>query len=125
MAARSSAARKLKRELDNQLQSVAAATNRQLAWSPTESALIEQVLDALDRKSALQADWAAADNADARLRIAAEIRLIEAHTERVLRRIVIEAPAAPPASRGNTSRKAQAAANSRWNRQRLEDRHAN
>lgn len=125
MAARSSAARKIKRELDVQLKAVAAATNRQLVWSPIKSTLIEQVLDSLDRKAALQEDWAAADNADARLRISAEIRLLEAHAERVLRRIVIEAPAAPSAPRRNVSQKAQAAANARWDRQRLADRHAN
>jgi hypothetical protein len=127
VAVRSSAARKLKGEPDSQLAAVNDATGRDLRWTPTESQLIEQVLDAIDRKTVLQQDWNNADDPDSRVRISAEMRLLDAHAERVLRRIVVPTPEpAKPQSgrpRSSTSRKAAAAAESRWNRERLNREH--
>jgi hypothetical protein len=75
MATHSSEARRLRRDLDKQLALAAAASGRQLRWSPSELELLELITAAIDRKVDLQADYAAADEAKLRVKLSAEIRL--------------------------------------------------
>lgn len=65
---------------------------------------------AIDRTCDLQRDYAAAEDAKTRAKLSAELRLLEANVERLLRRVKTDVPA--PMSR--RSQKAQAASLVRW-----------
>ena len=110
MAAHSPEARKYRRDLDKLLAQVAVASGRQLAWSPTELLLLDQIMDAIDRRVDLAKCYAVADHADARVKLSSEQRLLEGHIERMTRRVTVELP--KPVSR--RSEKARHAANVRW-----------
>jgi hypothetical protein len=112
MAQHSSEARRLRRDLDRELAAVSAETGEPMAWNAVELQIIGAIVDAIDRKVALEADLAAADDAKARVALSGEIRLTEGHVERLLRRIKTELPQ-PESKR---TQKARAAANVRWNR---------
>ena len=117
MATHSSEARRLRRELDKQLDAAARQSGRSLRWSPSELQLLELITDAIDRKVDLQKDYAAAEDAKARVQISTEVRLLEGHIERMLRRVKVEVP--QPVTR--RSQKARDAANARWQMERRRD----
>jgi hypothetical protein len=103
MAHHSSEARRVRRELDKEPAATAAATGRNLAWSAAELQVLELITAAIDRKVDLSTIYAEAKDPKARAKLAAEIRLTEAHIARLLKQIKTDVP--QPMS--NTSRKAQ------------------
>lgn len=110
--AHSAEARRVRRELDQQLAASAAATGRDLIWSAQDRVVLSLIASVIDRKNDLQRDYAAATDAKTRVKVSAELRLVEGSIERFLRRVHTDIPA--PMSR--RSQKAQAAARVRWSR---------
>ena len=114
MTGHSSEARRVRRELNAELASTAAASGQALEWSAAERQILALTASAIDRKCDLATDYAAATDAKGRVKLATELRLVEAHIERLLRRIKTDIP--QPES--TTTQKARMAANTRWNREK-------
>ena len=113
MATRSSEARRIRRDLQSQLDAVGRATGQPMQWTPEESAVIDMICDAYDRKSQLEKALAGAEDDKARVKLAGEIRLIESHTARLLKQIRIPLPTQQESRRTTRARQA---ANARWNK---------
>jgi hypothetical protein len=105
-------ARRVRRELDQQLAASAASSGRSLAWSAQDREVLVLISAAIDRKHDLAGDYAAAVESKNRIKISAELRLLESGIARMLRQVSTEI--AKPMSR--PSQKAQAAALARWSR---------
>jgi hypothetical protein len=103
-------ARRVRRELDQQLAASAASSGRSLQWSAQDRALLALISAAIDRKRDLTADYAEAADAKTRIKASAELRLLEASIARLLKQVSTEIR--EPVSR--RSQKAQAAAFARW-----------
>jgi hypothetical protein len=105
-------ARRVRRELDAQLTSTAAATGRNLVWTAQDRELLALIASTIDRKCDLHKDYAAAIEAKTRVKISAELRLLETSVARLLKMVSTDVPA-PMSLR---SMKAQRAARARWDR---------
>jgi len=117
-APKTQAAQALIAALDDELASASKATGRELVWSAQELDLIEMLGAAVDRRVELSEQYEQCrDRKDlgVRVKLAAELRLLEGSISRLHRQISTEVP--QPMSL--TSRKAQAAANARWTRERM------
>ncbi|MGO9382391.1 MAG: hypothetical protein ACLP4W_09910 [Mycobacterium sp.] len=101
----------MRRELDKQLAKSAAASGRPLVWSAQETAILDLISTQIDRKFDLAADYALAGEMKTRVKISAELRLLEASIARLLKQISTETPR----QMSRRSQKAQAAAFARWN----------
>lgn len=110
--AHSPEARRVRSELDKQLAASAAVSGRDLVWTAQDKVILGLIVSSIDRKCDLQRDYSAAVDAQTRVKVSAELRLVEASIERFLRRIHTELPA--PLNR--RSQKAQAAARVRWSK---------
>src|ERR1700754_3865844 len=77
MAHHSSEARRVRRELDKELAATAAATGRNLVWSAADHQVLELISAAIGRKVDLSQDYAATQEPKTRVKLSAEIRLIE------------------------------------------------
>lgn len=109
----STEARRVRRELDRELAQSAAASGRTLEWSAQDLAVLELIMSAIDRKVDLTATYESADGEPKlRVKLAAEIRLIEGHLARLLKQVKTDID--QPLSQ--RSLKAQRAANVRWSR---------
>lgn len=102
----------MRRELDKQLAAAAAASGARLDWTAQEREVLELISSTIDRKCDLQADYAAASEPKVRVKLSAEIRLLEAAVARMLRQVKTEAPQ----QLSLRSLKAQRAAWVRWDR---------
>jgi hypothetical protein len=115
-APKSQEAQQLLAALDAELADAAKRAGRDLVWSAAEQEILSMIGNAVDRKVELSA---ACDDCTpgsvAQVRLATEIRLTEQAIGRLFKQISTEV-AAPLSA---TSLKAQRAANSRWNRERL------
>jgi hypothetical protein len=105
-------ARRVRRELDKQLAASAAASGRDLIWTAQDKIVLGLIISSIDRKCDLQRDYAAAVDGKTRVRVSAELRLIEAQLGRLVKQIVTELPQLM----SRRSQKAQAAARVRWAR---------
>jgi hypothetical protein len=104
---------KLRANLDNQLASAAAASGADLEWSAQELQVLDLIASSIDRKCDLQKQYKlAAGEPKLRVKISAEMRLLEAAVARLLRQVDTEAPQ-PESFR---TIKARRAANLRWAR---------
>jgi hypothetical protein len=112
MARHTPEARKMRRDLDLLLAAVGEETGIELAWDTTELAVIDLIMAGITRKQALNDEYDAATEPKVRVKIACELRLLEAHLARLYKQI--RPQMADPVSR--RSSKARAAANVRWNR---------
>jgi hypothetical protein len=108
--AKSSEARRIRRDLDKQLAASSERSGRTLAWSAQETAVIAQISSILDRKAEFLELYNTAEDVKAKLKLSAEIRLLEQAAARLIRGIETELPR-PPSLR---SMKAQRAARARW-----------
>ncbi len=103
--------RKLLRSLDAEL----AAKSRELGvpvqWTERERVVLELIGSNSDRKCDLSARYADAGDTKTRLRLSAELRLLEAALARLLKQLDTE-----PAQSSPRSVKARHAANVRWSR---------
>lgn len=102
----------LLRKLDTELAENAKELGKPLKWSAAEHAIMELAADTIDRRGELQRLYEAAKDDKLRLKVAGELRLIEAALARLLAKIKTDLPEPP----SRTSRKAQAAARTRWDR---------
>ena len=82
-------------------------------WSAAERAVLELIAGAVDRKVDLEARYdAAQDDIKLLLKLSGELRLIEANVARLLKNVNTDVPPEPT----TVSRKASAAAKTRWRR---------
>jgi hypothetical protein len=126
--ARSAEAQRFLREMHAELQSNAEATGLTLAFSATERQTLGDVADHIDRKVELAKLYDDAEDVRVKVALATELRLIEASITRMLRTVDMCAPAAEDDAEDEamtpTQRKARAAAQSRWKRERMRKRAA-
>lgn len=108
------AARKLRRELNAELASVAQQTGQTLVWSTAEAVLIERAMSTVDRIADLQRDYDEAETPKQRLAISTEIRLCDGALARLLKAVRVEAPK----QESLTTIRARHAANARWEGER-------
>lgn len=115
----SAEARKVRRELDKELESASKRSGRKLEWSAAERAVLDLISACLDRISDLKAAYQSAVEAGevkVMVKLSTELRLSEQAAARLLKQIRTDLPAAPTA----TSRRAQRAANARWDQVRAQ-----
>jgi predicted kinase len=112
---RSGDSQRLVAALDAELAESAKAAGKALVWSAAEADIIGMIAAEVDRRVELSAQYAATTKVDVKLKLATEIRLLESSIARLYRQVSTEV-AAPMSA---VSRKAQHAANSRWNRHRM------
>ena len=108
----SSEARRLLRELNAELASASKHTGRSLVWTPQDRAVLELIAYTVDRRVDLAADYAVAECTARRVKISAELRLLEGSLSRLLKQVQTDIPA-PESLR---TVKARAAARARWDR---------
>ena len=113
--AKTRAAQALLRALDAELAASAKASGEQLEWSAAERDILGMIGAAVDRRVELSAAYEACESTGAKLKVATELRLLEGAIARLYRQVSTEVPA--PLS--VTSLKSQAAANTRWRRERM------
>jgi hypothetical protein len=102
----------MRRELDEQLAAAATASGRTLVWTAQDREVLTLISSAIGRKCDLQRDYAQAVEPKLRIKLSAELRLLEASIARLLRAVKTDVP--EPMSR--RSQKAQMAARARWSR---------
>src|SRR5437764_28336 len=112
MAAKSPEARRVLRELDKELDAAGSRQRRKLVWSAAEHAVLGQISSILDRKADFLAVYEAVEEVKVRLKISAEVRLLEQAVARLVQQVKTDL--APADSR--TTVKARRAANRRWER---------
>jgi hypothetical protein len=122
-------AQRFLRDIDAELQSNAEAAGVSLAFSAAERETLGNVAALIDRKVELrQAYEGAADDTRLRIALSTEIRLIEGAITRMLNSVDMCAPVAEDDADDEvitpTQRKARAAAQSRWKRERMRKREA-
>jgi len=112
---------KLARDLQAELDAHASANDVVLSWTVPEQATIELLQDQIDRKVELLAAYDAAADDKARVKLSAEVRLLEGSIGRLLKLInttpVIKSP--PPPQNiydRQASRHGRKAAEWRWRR---------
>ncbi|ORB68792.1 hypothetical protein [Mycolicibacterium tusciae] len=93
--ARSAAARKVLRDLDKELAAASARQGRSLVWSAQERAILAQISSILDRKAEFLELYEAAEDTKTKLKISAEVRLLEQAAARLLRGFNTDIPPAP------------------------------
>lgn len=101
--------------LNSELAASAKESGRDLVWSAAEADVIGMIAAAVDRRVELSSAYAVCDNVNVKLKLATELRLLEQSIGRLLRQVNTDVPA----PQSVTSMKAQRAANSRWNRERM------
>jgi hypothetical protein len=106
-------ARKLLRALDSELASSSQRLGGNVEWTQQDRAVLELIASNIDRTVDLSAryDDADAEDTKARLKLSAELRLLEAALARLLKQIDTE-PVVP----SRRSQQAQRAARARWDR---------
>jgi hypothetical protein len=116
--ARSAEARKVLADLDAEL--VLASKRRGVTgeWSASERAVLRLISATIDRKSGLAREYARTEDVSLRVKLSAELRLLEAQQARLLKQVT---PDVPDVQRESpTQRKARNAANARWERVRAQ-----
>lgn len=114
LSERSPEARKVLRELNDELAASSERLGRTLSWTAAERAVLDAVAANVDRRADLTRAYDAADEAKVRVKLSAELRLLEGALARLLREVSTDVPS--PESR--TTIKARHAANTRWERER-------
>ena len=114
MAAKSAEARKVLRELDKELSAACARQGVNLVWSAAEASILAQIASVLDRKTGFLAAYEDASDVKTRLKISAEVRLLEGLAGRLVQLVKTDMAV----SESTTTMKARRAANRRWERDR-------
>jgi hypothetical protein len=116
MRAKSAEAQALLDALDAELAASAKRSGRDLVWSAAERDVLEMIAAAVDRRVELSAAYGKSRTPMAmKIKLATEIRL----TEQAIARLYKQVSTDLPAPMSQTSLKAQRAANSRWDRERM------
>jgi len=111
--ARSSEARKIRRELDKELAAAGLRSGQNLVWSAQEETILGLISDEIDRKERLLDAWEESTDSKVQCKLSAEARLLEQSIARLLRLIKTDLPA----RESNKTVKARRAANARWGRE--------
>lgn len=113
MARHSAEANRMRRDLDELLAVVGEASGKELAWDAAEAKIIDLLMAAIDRKCALEQRLSEAADAKAYVKVAAELRLTEAHVSRLVKQVQPQMPKTikPPTQQSSRARRA---ANVRW-----------
>lgn len=98
--------------LDAELADAAELPGQPLEWTAAEVVVRELIACEIDRKTDLEAMYREADDAKVRVKLSAELRLLEASAARLLRQVKTRLP--EPTTR--RTQKAQRAARTRWER---------
>ena len=107
---RSPEARKLLHQLDTELAAASKRSGRSLVWTPQDRAVLGLIADTVNRRLDLVAAFDAAEDVKHRVRLSAEIRLLDGSLARLLNQVHTDVPA--PESQ--TTIKARRAAMRRW-----------
>ena len=86
-------ARQLIAALDEELAAAAKATGRELVWSAQEFDLTEMLGAAVDRRVELSAEYQRCKELGPKIKLAAELRLLEGSIARLHRQVSTEVPA--------------------------------
>lgn len=109
-------ARKVLRELDAELAASSERTGTTLVWTAADRVILAAIAANIDRRADLSAEYESCTEPKIRVKLSAELRLLEGALARLLREVHTDAPT--PESQ--TTIKARRAANARWH----PDRHA-
>jgi hypothetical protein len=112
MMARSAAARKLLAALDAELAAASEHRGQKLVWTAAESAVLDDIAFTVDRMVRLRRDWSRAEDPKLRIRLSAELRLLETSKARLLKQVTPDLPR-PESMRTIRARRA---VNARWRR---------
>ena len=115
--AHSPAANKAKRELEAMRAQLSKASGVEQQWDATELGRIDLLVDQLDARAELQALYEQAEDPALKLKLATEIRLAAGQAARLLKELQPKATttaAKRTTPRTSTGRRAQYAANRRW-----------
>lgn len=104
--------RKVLRDLDKALARSGEASGESLTWTCQEQTVIDQIATVLDRKAQFLALYTDTDDVKTKLKISAELRLLEQSACRLITSVKTEM-AEPPSIR---SIKASRAAHVRWSK---------
>lgn len=117
------AARALRRRLDGELKAAAKRQNTTLEWTLEERVTLDLLADTVDRREQVQAAWDATDPSDRKSLVAysAELRLIDAAIQRMVKSLDPEGTSAKPASSSLISQHARKAALASWESRRNRD----
>lgn len=108
--ARSEGARKLLRELDSELAASSERTGTTLVWTAADRAVLDAVAANIDRRVDLTADYQSSTEPKVRVKLSAELRLLEGALARLLKEVKTDIPTPEP----QATIKARRAANARW-----------
>lgn len=113
--AKSQASQRLLAALDAELEAASKAAGADLIWSAAEEQIRELLADAVDRRDELNRRYKSIEMLSLRLKVASEIRLLDATIPKLLAQLSteIEQPMSV------VSQKASKAANARWTRERM------
>lgn len=106
-------ARKVLRELEKEKQAASAALEIPLDWSAADTAILGQISSILNRKWELLGLYDAAADVKVKVKLSAELRLLEQAAARLVQQVKTELPSAVESP---TTRKARRAADVRWRR---------
>jgi hypothetical protein len=112
--ARCAESRRVLRQLDEELAAASQATGRTLVWTAADRELLTLIADTIDRKNELHREYKNAGETSRRMRLSAEMRLLEGSLARLLKMVHTDIP--QPESQ--TTLKARHASRVRWDRER-------
>jgi hypothetical protein len=101
--------------LDAELASEAKRTGRALVWTAADREVLALIADTIDRKVDLAVLYEATPDISPRVKLSAELRLLEGSLARLLKQLKIDVPAAPVREPSHVkSARASRAAKARW-----------
>jgi hypothetical protein len=92
MVERSVEALNVLRELDSELASASENAGRSLVWTPHDRAILELIGDTIDRKVDLTVLYEATPDITPRVKLSAELRLLEGSLARLLKMVRTDVP---------------------------------
>jgi len=114
MMPRSAESRKVLAALDAELAAASDRRGQRMVWTAAETAVLALISSTIDRKVWLRRAWSRTDDVKLRLKLSAELRLVETSLARLLKHVTPDVPAPPSLQ----TVKARKAANARWHRDR-------
>ena len=106
----SSETRKVLRQLGKELELSSNASGEKLVWTASDQLILNQISSILDRKAELSGVYAATADINVRIRLSAELRLLEQAAARLVKLVRTDLPG-PESLR---TVKARRAASVRW-----------
>lgn len=109
---RSAEARKALAALDAELAVASERRGQRMVWTAAETAVLDLISSTIDRKVWLRRAWSHTDDVKLRVKLSAELRLLETSLARLLKQVTPDVRAAPSLK----TVKARKAAEVRWRR---------